>query len=157
MNGLFLNIILATSWVFLTGSFDVSNYLFGFAIGYLVIALVHRLSPTLEGYPRKIPLFITFLCYFARELVVSNVRVAFDIVTGPWQMKPGVIGFKTSGLNDFELTALSNLISLTPGTLVLDISEDKTTLFVHAMFTQDEDELQQDLRKLERRLLEVIR
>ena len=72
-------------------------------------------------------------------------------------MKPGVVRFTVSNLNDLEITTLANLISLTPGTLVLDVSEDKSTLFVHAMFLDDENQVQDDLRQLEQRLLQVIR
>ena len=91
------------------------------------------------------------------QALQMTIKVAIDILTRPWHMKPGVICFKISQLNDLEITALANLISLTPGTLVLDVSEDKSTLFVHAMFLHDEDEVQDDLRQLEQRLLQVIR
>ena len=157
MTGLFWNLLLATCWVFLTGSFEMLNYLFGFFIGYWVIALIHNLIPSLHGYPQKLPRFFAFLGYFIRELVQANIKVAIDIVTPPWYMRPGVIRFKVSNLNDLEITTLANLISLTPGTLVLDVSEDKSTLFVHAMFLDDEQQVQDDLRHLEQRLLQVIR
>ena len=157
MTGLFWNLLLATCWVFFTGSFAPLNYLFGFFIGYLVITLIRHLSPSLKSYPSKIPRFFSFVGYFIRELILSNIEVAIDIVTPLWRMKPGVIRFKTSGLNDLEITALANLISLTPGTLVLDVSEDKSTLFVHAMFLHDEQGVQHNLRQLEQRLLQVIR
>ena len=157
MSGLFWNLLLATCWVFLTGSFEVLNYLFGFFIGYCVIALIQNMAPSLQGYPQRLPRFFAFLGYFIRELVQANIKVAIDILTRPWHMKPGVVSFKISQLNDLEITALANLISLTPGTLVLDVSEDKSTLFVHAMFLHDEDQVQHDLRQLEQRLLQVIR
>ncbi len=157
MTGLFWNLLLATCWVFLTGSFEVLNYLFGFVIGYLVIALVHNLVPALQDYPQRLPRFIAFLVYFFRQLVLSNIKVASDIVTPPWHMKPGVVSFKLLAETDLEITLVSNFISLTPGTLVLDVSEDKTTLFVHAMFLHDEDQVQADLRQLEQRLLQVMR
>lgn len=157
MTGLFWNLLLATCWVFLTGSFEVLNYLFGFFVGYLVIALIHQLSPSFRSYPRRLPNFLAFVGYFIRELIRSNIKVATDIVTPPWYMKPGVISFKISNLSNLEITALSNLITLTPGTLVLDVSEDKSTLFVHSMFLHDEEQVQNDLRQLEQRLLQVIR
>ena len=157
MIGLFWNVLLAACWVFLTGSFEVLNYLFGFFIGYLVIALIHNLAPSLQGYPQRLPRFFAFLGYFIRELVQANIKVAIDIVTPPWHMKPGVIRFTVSDLNDLEITVLANLISLTPGTLVLDVSEDKSTLFVHSMFLDDENQVQDDLQHLEQRLLQVIR
>lgn len=157
MTGLFWNGLLATCWVFLTGNFEIINYLFGFFIGYLVIALIHQQVPSLKGYPQRIPRFFVFVGFFAKELVLSNIKVAMDIVTPLWYMKPGVLSFKLSAKTDLEITLVANFISLTPGTLVLDVSEDKTTLFVHCMFLDDEQETLADLKEIERRLLEVVR
>ena len=157
MTGLFWNLLLAICWVFLTGSFELLNYFFGYVIGYLVIALIHNTVPSLQGYPRRLPRFLAFIIYLMRKLIQSNINVAADIVTSPWRMKPGVLRFKTSTQNDLEITLLANLISLTPGTLVLDVSEDKTTLFVHAMFLHDENQVEDELRQLEQRFLQVIR
>ncbi|MCG8668517.1 MAG: Na+/H+ antiporter subunit E [Pseudomonadales bacterium] len=157
MIGLFWNLLLANCWVFLTGSFGVLNYLFGFLMGYVVIALIHKRVPALEGYPQRLPRFFRFFGFFVWELLLSNYKIAVDIVTPPWHMQPGVIRYKLFAKTDLEITLVSNFISLTPGTLVLDVSEDKTTLFVHAMFLRKEEEVLADLRNLELRILEVIR
>lgn len=157
MTGLFWNLLLATCWVFLTGSFDVLNYLFGFALGYLVITLIHQRVPALRGYPKRLPRFLGFLGFFFWELVLSNIKVAVDIVTPLWHMKPGVLRFDLSAKTDLEITLVSNFISLTPGTLVLDVSEDKKALFVHSMFLDDVDQTLIDLRELEQRLLRALR
>ena len=157
MTGLFWNILLATFWVFLTASFEAANYFFGFFIGYIVISVIHRRIPSLNGYPRRLPRFISFIGVFIKELVVSNIRVAIDIVTPTWYMKPGVLCFELSSKTDIEITLVSNFISLTPGTLVLDVSEDKKTLFVHAMFLAEENKTIADLKEIERRLLELMR
>ena len=157
MTGLFWNLLLATSWVFLTGSFEVLNYFFGFVVGYLVIALIHTRVPSLVDYPRRLPRFIAFIGFFFKELVMSNIKVAIDIVTPPWHMKPGVIGMKLDAKTDLEITLVANVISLTPGTLCLDVSDDKSTLYVHAMFLHDEQEVLESLKQLEERLLGVMR
>lgn len=157
MTGLFWNFSLAACWVFLSSNFEAINYLFGFLIGYLIIALIHQHVPMLNGYPARLPRAISFIFYLAKELAVSNLRVAADIVTSRVLMTPGVLAFKTEAKTNMEITMLSNVITLTPGTLVLDVSEDKTTLFVHAMFLDEVDEVLEQLRELEQRLLQVIR
>lgn len=157
MTGLFWNILLASCWMILTGSFAATNYIFGFALGYLVIALLHLRVPVLKGYPRRLPRFFVFLVFYIWELVLSNIKVAADIVTPLWHMKPGVIRFPLKAKTDLEITMVANFISLTPGTLVLDVSEDKTALFVHAMFLDDEQQVMESLRELEQRLLRVVR
>ena len=91
-----------------------------------------------------------------KELVVSNLRVSYDIVTPPWYMKPGVIAMPLKARGDFEIAFVANLISLTPGTLSLDVSDDRRVLYIHAMFLHDEAELRHNLAELERRALELF-
>lgn len=157
MTGFFWNILLAAIWVLMTGTFEFLNYVFGFSVGYVVILLLSRTVPAIKDYPRRLPRMIRFFLYFIEELIKANVRVAIDIVTPTVLAKPGVIGIKLDAKTDFEITLVANVISLTPGTLSLDVSEDKTILFVHAMFLDDETEVRNDLKNLEHRLLEVLR
>jgi multicomponent Na+:H+ antiporter subunit E len=72
-------------------------------------------------------------------------------------MKPGVIAFPLQARTDMEIMFVSSVISLTPGTLSLDVSDDRRVLFIHAMFLQDEEQLRNDLRELEHRILKVMR
>lgn len=156
MIGLFWNLLLALAWVTLTGSVTAINLLAGLAFGYLALMVLQRHVPALHGYSRKIPRFAAFLMYFLKELIKSNLKVAYDIATPVWHMKPGVIAFPLVARTDMEILFVSSVISLTPGTLSLDISDDRKTLFIHAMFLQDEEQLRAELRELERRILKVF-
>lgn len=157
MIGFFLNILLALCWVALTGNFGGLNFIFGFALGYFALALLQNQLPSLNGYAQRLPLLLRFAGYFIRELVKANYKVGFDILTPPWHMQPGVIAFPLKATTDFEITMVANFISLTPGTLTLDISDDRRVLFIHAMFLQDEKTLLAELHEIEQRLLEILR
>ena len=157
MMGFFWNILLAAAWVLMTGSFEFLNYVFGFAIGYTVILLMSRSVSALTDYPRRLPRAIYFLLYFIGELIKSNVKIAFDIITPTFLGKPGVIGIELEAKTNLEITLVANLITLTPGTLSLDVSANKKILFVHAMYLIDEDEVRAELKHLEQRLLKVMR
>jgi len=157
MIGFFLNILLALCWVALTGNFGGLNFIFGFALGYFALALLQNQLPSLNGYAQRLPLLMRFAGYFIRELVKANYKVGFDILTPPWHMQPGVIAFPLKATTDFEITMVANFISLTPGTLTLDISDDRRVLFIHAMFLQDEKTLLAELHEIEQRLLEILR
>lgn len=157
MIGFFLNILLALCWVALTGNFGGLNFIFGFALGYIALALLQNQLPSLNGYAQRLPLLLRFAGYFIRELVKANYKVGFDILTPPWHMQPGVIAFPLKATTDFEITMVANFISLTPGTLTLDISDDRRVLFIHAMFLQDEKTLLAELHEIEQRLLEILR
>jgi multicomponent Na+:H+ antiporter subunit E len=73
-------------------------------------------------------------------------------------MRPGVIAIPLAAKTDLEITLLANLVSLTPGTLSLDVSDDKSVLYIHAMFVDDPDELRHEIKAgFERRVIEVLR
>jgi multicomponent Na+:H+ antiporter subunit E len=84
--------------------------------------------------------------------------VAHDVLTPRYHMKPRVIGIPLDARTDAEITALAYFISLTPGTLSLDVSTDRSTMFIHAMYAPDADKLRREIKQgLEQRLLMVMR
>ncbi|WP_237704240.1 Na+/H+ antiporter subunit E [Idiomarina sp. A28L] len=151
------NLLLAVTWVVLTGDVGGMNLLFGLFVGYLVLGVMQRQIPSLRGYTRRLPRLLKFVAFFAKELVVANLTVAFDIITPVWHMKPGVIAMPLEAKTELEITMVANLISLTPGTLSLDVSDDRRVLFIHAMFLDNEQELRDSLKDMERRVLEILR
>lgn len=103
---------------------------------------------------------VYFVLFFLWELWVANLRVAFDVLTPPYQMKPGIIAVPLDARTDAEITLLTNLITLTPGTLSLDISTDRRVLYVHTMYIDrgDIDRARRQIKEgFERRVLEVLR
>lgn len=157
MTAFMWNLLLAVTWVVLTGDVNGLNILFGLFLGYLVLGVMQRQIPSLRGYTRRLPKLIKFVAFFVKELVMANLTVAFDIVTPVWHMKPGVIAMPLEAKTDMEITMVANLISLTPGTLSLDVSDDRRVLFIHAMFLDNEQELRASLQNMERRVLEILR
>lgn len=151
------NLVLALMWVVLTGNMGGMNLLFGFFIGYLVLGVMQRQVPILRGYTRRLPKLFAFSVYFIKELIKANLTVAFDIITPVWYMKPGVIAYQLDAQTEVEITLVANFISLTPGTLSLDVSDDRRVLYIHAMFLDDEEEMRKSLKKFERKVLDVLR
>ncbi|WGI24187.1 Na+/H+ antiporter subunit E [Halomonas alkaliantarctica] len=157
MTGAIWNLLLGLAWVLLSGDFSGLNLLIGLIFGYITLILIEPQLDSLKGYPARIPRFIGFIGFFLKELVQANLRVAFDIVTPPWHMTPGVIAMPLSARTEMEITMVANLISLTPGTLSLDVSDDRKVLYIHAMFLDNEEELRRNLKEMERRALELFR
>jgi multicomponent Na+:H+ antiporter subunit E len=157
MNFFFLNIALALTWAALTGNFDPVTLLVGFALGYGALFVARRaLEPS--DYFVKVWQVIAFVMFFLWELLLANLRVAYDVLTLHHHMKPRVIGIPLDARTDAEITALAYIISLTPGTLSLDVSTDKQTLFIHAMYAPDADALRREIKQgYERRLLMLMR
>ncbi|OJA05094.1 Na+/H+ antiporter subunit E [Halomonas sp. QHL1] len=157
MTGAIWNLLLGLAWVLLSGDFTGLNLLVGLIFGYITLILIEPQLDSLKGYPARVPRFIGFIGFFLKELVQANLRVAFDIVTPPWHMKPGVIAMPLSARTEMEITMVANLISLTPGTLSLDVSDDRKVLYIHAMFLDNEEELRRNLKEMEHRALELFR
>lgn len=157
MTGAIWNLLLGLAWVLLSGDFTGLNLLVGLIFGYITLVLIEPQLDSLKGYPARVPRFIGFIGFFLKELIQANLRVAFDIVTPPWHMKPGVIAMPLSARTEMEITMVANLISLTPGTLSLDVSDDRKVLYIHAMFLDNEEELRRNLKEMEHRALELFR
>ena len=158
MRSLFLmNILLTLVWVALTGKFDYGNFIFGFVISYGVIWILSR--GTAKGkYFQRVPRIISFFLFFIKELIKANIQVAFDVITPRNYMKPGIIGVPLDAETDLEITLLANFITLTPGTLSMDVSTDKKILYIHAMYVEDKEAFIHNIKNgFERRLLDILR
>ncbi len=107
---------------------------------------------------KRIICAIRFIFFFIKELLVSSVRVAIDVMRPSLEFVPGVIAFPLCAKSDLEITLLANVISLTPGTLSLDVSSDRRVLYIHAMYAEDPEKIRIEIRNgLEKRLLEALR
>ncbi|MGL6260252.1 Na+/H+ antiporter subunit E [Vibrio sp. WXL103] len=150
------NMALALAWVVLSGSYTISNLVAGMILSYLVLAYVLRDSQSFEAYFGKLPKMVRFVLFFIWDLIKSNARVAYDIVTPTHMMKPAVIAFPLEIKSDAGITLLSNLITVTPGSLALDVSTDKKVLFVHLMYFEEEQQHIAELRRLEVMVMEIL-
>lgn len=97
------------------------------------------------------------LVVFIRDLVVANAVVAWEVLTPRHYMRPGIIGVPLRVRSEMEITLLANLISLTPGTLSLELSEDRTILYVHGLHVRSPEHLRATVWRLETRVMEVFR
>lgn len=152
-----MNLLLAFTWVALTGVLYYSNFLFGFAIGFFLLWLMNR-NERDQRYFNRVPKIIGFILYFLYEMVKANIQVAYDVITPKFFMKPGIVQYPMEAKSDFEINMLSTMIALTPGTLVIDVSEDRKVLYIHAMYMKSKEHfIEQIKERVERRLLEIIR
>ena len=132
-NRFLANLLLTFVWLALTGSFDFSNVVFGFFLSYFILLVITR-GGSKARYFRMVPRLISFFFFFLYELVKANVQVAWEMGTPKFYMTPGIVGVPLDITSDSEITMLANLITLTPGTLSLDVSEDKKVLYVYSMY-----------------------
>lgn len=156
MNIFALNAFLAVVWAALFGSFTLGNLLLGYGVGYIALWVARPLFGD-SVYFGRVWRVISLIVWFIYELIESSLRVVWDVVTPSHLSRPGIIAMPLDAKTDGEILLVTNLISLTPGTLSLDVSPDGKTLYVHAMFVDDPETLRQDLKTgTERRILEAL-
>lgn len=100
---------------------------------------------------------LRFLYVFLVELVVANARVAWEIVTPGLSLRPAIVRVPTRTRNAWERTLLANTITMTPGTLTLEVDETSGDLYVHCLYVNDRESFRAEIAKLEDVLLEAMR
>jgi multicomponent Na+:H+ antiporter subunit E len=157
MNLLLINILLAAGFMIALESFTLTSLCMGMLVGYGALWLTRPLYGD-DPYFQRLATIIRLVLFFLKALVISNLRVLRAVVSPSQISRPGIIRLPLEARTDMEIMLVANLISLTPGTLSIDVSEDRRYLYVHVMFLDDVDSARRELKEgLERRVLEVLR
>ena len=152
-----LNFFLALTWMFLSGSFKITTFIVGYLLG-LIMLIMMRKSFSSRFYLGRVWAVIKLTLLFLKELVLSNISVLKLIIKPKMQIRPAIFAMPTVLEKDWEITLLSSLITLTPGTVVLDISDDNKTLYIHTIDFEDIDEAITSIKDtFEKAILEVSR
>lgn len=153
-----LNILLTFVWVALTGQLDYANFIFGYTLGFFILWMVNRSIKANTEYFYRVPKIFAFIFLFLFDLLKANFEVMKDVVTPNHNMKPGIIKYEMNAKTDFEITMLANMIALTPGTVVIDLSKNKKIMYIHVMYLTDKEAFKNNLsNRIERKLLEILR
>lgn len=150
------NLLLALAWIALTGQYQASNFFAGLLLGFVTLRLTLRGKAAL-AYSHRLKAVIGFLLFFIKELIVANFKVAFDVLTPRHHMRPGIVAVPLDLKTDLEITVLTTLITLTPGSLCLHVTDDRQTLYLHAMYIEDSGQFVKSIKDgFERRVREVL-
>jgi multicomponent Na+:H+ antiporter subunit E len=157
MRSLLLNLVLALTWGAMTGSFAVENLAMGFALGFIVIFVGQRRTGPAR-YATKVRDIAGFVAFYLWELVLANLRVAHDVLTPHPLSRPGILAIRLDAKTDAEITLFANLMTLTPGELSIDVSSDRTVLYVHSLYLFDVERSRRQIEDgFEARVLRVMR
>lgn len=151
------NLLIAFLWMLLNTNSSGSSFIVGYVLG-IAILLILRKSWTRPFYLRRLWATLKLLLIFIRELAISNFVVIGHILRPKLAIRPGIFAYETALTSAWEVTLLSCLICLTPGTLTLDVSGDGKTLYIHAIDIADAEELAAQIRgTFEQAIMEVTR
>lgn len=158
MSNMFLiNVLLAFAWCAVVGSFTFINLMFGFAVSSAALWLTREQHQT-NKYFHRVWLVFGLIMLFLKELLLSVLRVAWLVVQPRQNYRPSFISFPLTVDRPYEITLLANLITLTPGTLSVDVSDDQKTLYIHCIDVGDPEALRKDIANgFERKIMEALR
>lgn len=141
---------LTAVWVGLWGSLTVANVAGGLALSLLLVTLLPLTDVPDRAVVKPLAL-LRFAGYFLVDLVRSSVQVTLLVLRPRHQLRQAVVAVPVLGASDSLLTLLANAISLTPGTLTLEVDRPASTLYVHVIDVGDDlDAVRADLAAVER-------
>ncbi|MEM8884275.1 MAG: Na+/H+ antiporter subunit E [Planctomycetota bacterium] len=155
-------LLLTLAWCVLTREYTIPNAALGVAIGALLHGVVRKRAqseaPPARNAWTRIPAAIELLLFFFYELFVSSVRIAVLVARPKLEVKTAVVTVQVDPESEAELATLSNLVTLTPGTLSIDTSPDGKQLYVHVMGVDDLDAVRREIEEgFARRVRKVYR
>ena len=157
MNTLVANLFLAVVWALFFGGFTWLTVLSGLAVGYAILWLLQPLKGAKSSYFKRVWYWAKLIVMFHYELIVSSVQVLWDIFTPTQHSNPAIIDMPLDVKTDTGILLVTNLISLTPGTLSIDVSEDRKTLTLHVMFADDPEAVCRQLKDgMERWVIDAV-
>lgn len=109
----------------------LTTFFSGFLIGVVVLYFMHRFFGT-PFYLRRVVAIIKLILLFFKELVMSSVLVFKQILSPKMTITPGIFTYKTDLKTDTEVTTLALLLTLTPGSVVMEVSPSGNVFYIHA-------------------------
>jgi multicomponent Na+:H+ antiporter subunit E len=155
-------VILGLVWCFVHGTVSFNNFVLGFIFAPFIVRPFKPLYNFKQDFSfgraiKKIPAQARYLYVLIKEIIKANIIVAKIVLQPRINIKPGIIAVPIRTVTDAGITAIANTITLTPGTLTIDISDDRSVLYVHCIDASDPEAVARSIRNdLERYVLEAF-
>ncbi|MNE50148.1 Na(+)/H(+) antiporter subunit E [compost metagenome] len=144
-------------WMFLNNDWTASGFIVGYVLGILVLFGLRRFFGG-RLYLGRGWAILKLAALLLRELVVSSYVVVKAVLRPNLNIRPAILMYTTELKADWEVAVLITLLCLTPGSVVLEVSKDNRTLYIHAMDIKDAEQFRDNIRNtFERAILEVSR
>lgn len=152
-----LNFFIAVVWMFVNNEWTAITFLLGYLVGFVLIFMLRRFFPGRFYGRRLLATFVLFII-FVKELILSNLAVIKLVLKPRLAIRPGIVALPIELKTPWEITLLANLITLTPGTLSIDVSSDNETLYIHALDIEETEQVITDIKDtFEKRIMEVTK
>ncbi len=139
-------LFLALGWMILREGYGVGDFVAGYVMAALVVFVCRNffLQPVRIRRPFE---WSRMLLVFAREVIAANVQVAWIVIRPRLKIQPAAIQLPLDLRDDVSITALANMITLTPGTWTIDVAPDRSALYVHCLSAPDVDAVKKQIKE----------
>jgi len=139
-------LLMTLVWAALQASFSPGTLLLGALFSWVILRisrpLFNRNEPSVFPASRPIRRIwrnLVLIVVFVREVVLSALQVVWYVIQPTLTIRPAIIEYPLNVQTDREITVLANMISLTPGTLSLDVAPDRSVIYIHAITVSTAD------------------
>ncbi|WP_458700096.1 Na+/H+ antiporter subunit E [Sulfurospirillum sp. 1307] len=129
MRLVFWTLFLFLVWIGLTLSFSNQELVTGFVVSFTIAYLYVTNYKSTDEFRFRPIIYIQYLIVFIKNLILSNIDVAKRVIDPKLPINPGIVEIKTNLQEDYKKLILANSITLTPGTITLDVREN--SMFIH--------------------------
>ena len=154
-----LNIFIAVIWMLLKDENEAhfTTFFTGFLIGILILYLMHRFFG-MQFYLKRIFAVGKLVSIFVWELILSSLLVLRQICSPKLNITPGIFTYKTALQGEGEITTLALLLTLTPGSVVMEVSPNGRKFYIHAMdIEKSKGSVLRSIENFEKVIMEVTR
>lgn len=150
-----INVLLAVIWMFLQNQYTLVSFISGYMIGIIILFIIRRFLK-FDFYLKRVWAIIKLIVLFFVELVKANFHVVKIVLKPKLNHQPGIVAVRTRLESNLEISILAALITLTPGTISMDFSEDNKTIYVHVIDIPDKEAAINDIHNsFEKAIMEV--
>lgn len=152
-----VQLLFVAVWLAVTGSLTLANIIFALIVSTLALWLIRHQLPGGRNHWLRLGRVLSLVLLFFKELALSAWKVAVMVTRPKLVVQPGIFAYPLTVTTDFEITLLANLITLTPGTLSVDVSPDRKMLYVHAIDCSDIETAKNDIKNgFEKKIVEAF-
>lgn len=154
-----LNLFIAFLWVLFKDEnvFRLPTFIAGFLVGIVIVFTMRRFFGG-RFYLHRLYSIIKLVLIFISETIQSAIPVIKEVLSPKIKVKPGIFKYETILESDWEVTTLSLLLTLTPGSVVMEVTPEGNILYVHAMDVERfQGDLERSLARFEKAIMEVTR
>jgi multicomponent Na+:H+ antiporter subunit E len=158
MKLLLLNLSIAAAWLGISATQNGITFIIGLILGFTLISLLEGFFQN-PSYSRRILGFLAYLYYFSKALIIANITMLTHILITPNnKIEPNLVEIDIQGLTDIEIIILTHSITLTPGTITIDILKPEGKLLIHAFDGHTKEQVEQSITQdLTRHILRFTR